>query len=88
MRARVDEQLQNLVRKLGESINDSINNSGEVDAALERLRQAGHEVLLVLEATIVFKEKLPEVNGEPLATLTCEDRQFLRNLNIRFESDS
>jgi len=83
----VDQELQNLVRKLGEAINDSINNSGEVDAALETLRAAGHDVLLVLEATIAFKDKLPDASTEPFPTLTYEDQQFLRNLKIRLENE-
>lgn len=83
----MDQELQNLVRKLGEAINDSINKSGEVDAALETLRAAGHEVVLVLEATIAFKDKIPPDSTGSFPTLTYEDRQFLRNLKIRLENE-
>ena len=85
--AHVDQELQNLVRKLGEAINDSINNSGEVDAALATLKAAGHEVFLVLEATIAFKDKIPPDSTGAFPTLTYEDRQFLRNLKIRLENE-
>lgn len=78
------------MRLLGEAINDSINESAEVNAALETLRAAGHDVFLVLEATIAFKEKssaTPCSSDVPLADLSHEDRQFLRNLNIRFDHE-
>lgn len=89
----MDEELQRLVQQLGEAINDSINDSEVVNAALARLRAAGHDVFLVLEATIAFKEKTPGIsNGdasdsEPLGDLSHEDRQFLRSLNIRFDQE-
>ncbi len=94
----MDQYLQKLVRELGEAINDSINESEAVTQALERIRATGIEVLLVLEATIAFKEKpaeqaeasspLTEISIEQrLAELSLEDRQFLRSLRIRFDDD-
>jgi hypothetical protein len=94
----LDEYLQKLVRELGEAINDSINESEAVNQALERIRAAGIDVFLVLEATIAFKEK-PAEQAEThlsraeipieqrLAELSLEDRQFLRSLRIRFDDD-
>jgi hypothetical protein len=87
----MDEILQKLVRELGEAINDSINESAGVNEALERLRAAGHDVFLVLEATIALKDKGTETLGgseaKPLNDLSQEDRQFLRSLNIRFDQE-
>jgi len=87
----MDEELQKLVRELGEAINDSINESAGVNEALERLRAAGHDVFLVLEATIALKDKGTETLGgseaKPLNDLSQEDRQFLRSLNIRFDQE-
>jgi hypothetical protein len=86
----MDEELQKLVRELGEAINDSINESAGVNEALERLRAAGHDVFLVLEATIALKNKGAETLGlstKPLGDLSQEDRQFLRSLNIRFDQE-
>ena len=93
----MDEYLQKLVRELGEAINDSINNSDSVNTALERIRETGNEVFLVLEATIAFKEKLAEADETPpladvpieerLNDLSHEDRQFLRSLKIKFDND-
>ena len=85
----MDEEIQKLVKKLGEAINDSINESPSVNAALDQLRQAGHEAFLVLEATIAFKDKPPEDSNKDISLdeLSKEDRQFLRSLNIRLDPE-
>ncbi|MEP7273088.1 MAG: hypothetical protein ABI882_16435 [Acidobacteriota bacterium] len=84
----MDEELQKLVKKLGEAINDSINDSTSVNAALEELREAGHDAFLVLEATIAFKDRpIADPNSPPLQELSKEDQQFLRSLNIRLDPE-
>lgn len=85
----MDEEIQKLVKKLGEAINDSINESPSVNAALEELKQAGHYAFLVLEATIAFKDKPKEEAGADVSLneLSQEDQQFLRSLNIRIDAE-
>lgn len=94
----MDEYLEKLIRELGEAINDAVQESEDVNNALERIRAAGHEVLLVLEATIAFKDKLADGDEdsssfkeisieERLADISNEDRQFLKSLNIKFDKD-
>ena len=53
----MDENLEKLIRELGEAINDAINESDEIHEAMERIRASGADVMLILEATIAFKEK-------------------------------
>ena len=95
---RLDEYLQKLVRELGEAINDAINDSDEITRAIERLRAAGHNVVLMLEATIAFTDDPEKPKEEPLvfeeipieqrlAQISDEDRQFLRSLKIKFDND-
>ncbi len=94
----MDENLEKLIRELGESINNAINESEEIHEAMERIRATGNDVLLVLEATIAFKDKpaseeeaqtdFREIPVEQrLAEISQEDRQFLRSLNIKFDND-
>lgn len=86
----MEEYLQKLVTELGEAINTSINDSEAVNVALAKLRAAGHDVFLILEATIAFKENIESnvISGkEPAVEFSYEDRQFLRSLNIRFDPD-
>jgi hypothetical protein len=98
----LDENLERLIRELGEAINDAVNESEEIHEAMERIRATGAEVMLILEATIAFKEK-PVTEGsaeeeekpkfrdisveQRLAEVSHEDRQFLRSLNIKFDND-
>lgn len=94
----MDDELERLVKILGEAINDSINDSSSVNAALDQLRAAGHDAFLVLEATIAFKDKaaaeptlgdsLGTPSGDtPLQELSKEDEQFLRSLRIRLDPE-
>lgn len=94
----MDEKLEKLIRELGDAINEAINESEEIHEAMERIRATGNEVMLVLEATIAFKEapdsseadqvKFRDIPVEQrLAEISHEDRQFLRSLNIKFDSD-
>ena len=94
----MDEHLEKLIRALGEAINDSVNESDEVNAAMERIRSAGYDVFLVLEATIAFKEKDAESEAESLsfkeipieerlAEISDEDRRFLKALKIKFDNE-
>jgi hypothetical protein len=98
----LDENLERMIRELGEAINDAVNESEEIHEAMERIRATGAEVMLILEATIAFKEK-PVTEGsaeeeekpkfrdisieQRLAEVSHEDRQFLRSLNIKFDND-
>jgi hypothetical protein len=92
----VDEYLEKLIRELGEAINDAVEESDDIHAALERIRAHGHDVFLVLEATIAYKEREDEQAPPPfreipieqrLAEISREDRQFLKSLNIKFDND-
>jgi hypothetical protein len=93
----VDDYLQQLVQQLAEAINDAINDSDAVNDALEQLREAGYPALLVVEATIAFKDETEQAAAsEPVSTMSAEerfeklskeDRQFLRSLNIKFDSE-
>ena len=95
----MDENLERLIRELGEAINDAINESEEIHLAMERIRASGADVMLILEATIAFKEKPVSEEEEErpkfrdisieqrLAEVSNEDRQFLKSLNIKFDND-
>ena len=95
----MDENLEKLIRELGEAINDAINESEEIHEAMERIRASGADVMLILEATIAFKEKAAAEEEEEkpkfrdisieqrLSEISFEDRQFLKSLNIKFDND-
>lgn len=94
----MDDYLQKLLQELGEAINRALEDSDDIAEARERIRDAGHEVYLVLEATIVLGDKQegeeeetaskPTISVEQrLAEISHEDKQFLKSLNIRFDNE-
>lgn len=92
----MDDYLQKLLKELGEAINRALEESGDIAAARERLRDAGHEVYLVMEATIVLGDVEEDGDRQPfsapsveqrLAEISHEDKQFLKSLNIKFDND-
>ncbi len=60
----MDEHLEKLIQELGDAINHAIEASDEIEEVLERIRASGHDVFLVLEATVAFKEKEKETDAD------------------------
>lgn len=90
----MDDYLQKLLKELGEAINRTLEESDDIAEARERIRDAGHEVYLVLEATIVLGDLQEESQPfsslsveQRLAEFSHEDKQFLKGLNIKLDND-
>jgi len=92
----LDKKLEKLVGELGEAINNAINESAEVNQMIDRIRAAGHDILLVREATIAFKDDPDRPAEKPhpfkeipvderMAKISYEDRQFLKSMKIKFD---
>lgn len=52
----MDDHLKDLMRELGNAINESLSESERINAVIEEIKEAGYEVFLVLEATIGFNK--------------------------------
>lgn len=85
----IDDEAKELVQELGAAINGAVEGSGEVAAAIERLREAGYELELTLRLEIGLREHAPRPAPAPEARLelTDEDRRTLRSMRIRFDED-
>ena len=85
----INDEAKEIVQELGAAINSAVENSAEVAAAIERLREAGYEMELTLRLEIGLREyeAEPDDGGEDSARLelTDEDRRTLRNMKIRFD---
>jgi hypothetical protein len=92
------ERLRPLLNDLGIAINDSLSDSISIVSAVEKIRAAGFDVFLVLEATIAFqkREDAPPEPAEPRevhpkvqsgnvvpGTFNGYDEKLLRELKIR-----
>ena len=83
----MDEETKRLAEEVGTAINESVQQSASVAAAIERLREAGFEMELTLKLEIGLR---PHVNEDQPASETSgsldfteEDLQILRSMKIK-----
>ncbi len=55
--AFLEDRLKELMKELGEAINESLSDSDRIAAAIGEIKRAGYDVFLVLEATIGFNKR-------------------------------
>ena len=86
----VDNELKELMKELGEAINQSVAESDQISDVMSRIKAGGYDVFLVLEATVGFnqrdggKEPPPRQDRKSPGELeiTSQDVNFLRSLRI------
>ena len=84
----LDDYVKELAEKVGTAINESVQESASVAAAIERLREAGFDMELTLKLEIGLRpqgETLGE-NGDAL-DLTEEDLRILRSMKIKIDPE-
>ena len=87
----INDDAKEIVQELGAAINSAVERSGEVAAAIERLRDAGYELELTLRLEIGLREHDLEGSAEDVSArleLTDDDRRTLRSMKIRFDDDA
>ena len=93
----MDEKLKKLTKKLGQAIDQAINESPQVKDLTEQLREAGYETILMVEATICFARRPSTLGGEPESDadlsqefselVSQDDLQFLKRLKISIDEE-
>jgi pentose-5-phosphate-3-epimerase len=93
----VDPQLKQLMKELGDAINESLSDSEQISEVVSRIKEGGYDIFLVLEATIgVSKqgEKTPDktslvatMSTNPELKVSDQDLKFLKSLRIRLDED-
>ena len=92
----MDQQLQKLMKQLGDAINDSLSDSDQIAKVISKIKAGGYDVFLVLEATIGFnKREEQEETGRPSLVkspgappelkISPQDMKFLKSLRISVE---
>ena len=95
----LDENFRRLVKELGYAINESLADSEQISEVMGRIRAAGYDLFLILEATIGFNKRgepnlvhrqkfSPGKHSEAEFHLTNEDAQFLRSLKISVDEEN
>lgn len=92
------DNFKQLVKELGQAINESLSESERIAEIMARIKAAGYDLFLVLEVTIGFnkrgekdlvhREKLTGSDGgaDPFQ-LTNQDTEFLRALRITVDDE-
>jgi len=86
----MDEETRRLAEEVGTAINDSVQQSASVAAAIERLREAGFEMELTLKLEIGLRPQDEDDadNADAGTTeFTEEDLRILRSMKIKIDSE-
>ena len=86
----MDEETKKLAEEVGTAINESVQQSASVAAAIERLREAGFEMELTLKLEIGLRPHNSDgssSDSEGSLELTDEDLRILRSMKIRIDSE-
>jgi uncharacterized protein (UPF0335 family) len=93
----LNQQVKDLIQKLGEAIHESVSESDQISGVVREIREQGFDVLLMLEATIGLNEvdesaEDAETDADAESGLTLDggpftrhDLTFLRSLRITTE---
>jgi hypothetical protein len=86
----LDDYVKELAEQVGTAINESVQDSPTVAAAIERLREAGFDMELTLKLEIGLRpqsddEREPQSDGS--LELTEEDLRILRSMKIKIEPE-
>ena len=86
----MDEYTKKLAEDVGTAINESVQQSPSVAAAIEKLREAGFEMELTLKLEIGLRpqnEDVGETEGSGSLELSEEDLRILKSMKIRIDSE-
>ncbi len=86
----LDDYVKELAEQVGTAINESVQDSPTVAAAIERLREAGFDMELTLKLEIGLRpqtddEREPQSDGS--LELTDEDVRILRSMKIKIDPE-
>ena len=90
--SRHNEQVKNLIQKLGEAIHESVSESENIAEVVREIREQGFDVILMLEATIGLNQVDREEESAPPeeaveGPFTRNDLNFLKSLRITTDGD-
>ena len=93
----VDQQLKQLMKELGEAINESLSDSDQIAEVVSRIKEGGYDIFLVLEATIGVSKQGEHTNDKtslvstlstnPELKISDQDLKFLKSLRIKLDEE-
>jgi hypothetical protein len=93
----VDPQLKQLMKELGDAINESLSDSEQISEVVSRIKEGGYDIFLVLEATIGVSKQgekssdktslVTTLSTNPEFKINDQDLKFLKSLRIKIDID-
>ena len=93
----MDPQLKQLMKELGDAINESLSDSEQISEVVSRIKEGGYDIFLVLEATIGVSKQgeksqdktslVSTKSTNPDFKMNDQDMKFLKSLRIKIEED-
>jgi hypothetical protein len=77
----VDDRIKQLLRDLGTAINESISGSDDVNKQIQKIRDEGYNLYVVLDATIGLNRQDDEPIPSEVVVKSGKDVQFRININ-------
>ena len=93
----MDQQLKQLMKELGEAINESLADSEQIEEVVSKIKDGGYDIFLVLEATIGVSKPgeksdktslVTTLTSNPEFKISEQDLKFLKSLRIKIEDDA
>jgi hypothetical protein len=94
----VEQQLKQLMKELGEAINESLADSEQIADVVSRIKSGGYDIFLVLEATIGVSKQgekpaektslVTTLSSNPELKVSEQDLKFLKSLRIKIDEDA
>jgi hypothetical protein len=91
----LNDHLRAMLKELGQAINESISGSGRVHESIQRIRDEGYNLYMVLDAKVGVKKEgrsrrgaasaappAPSDNERAAFRINLKDLHFLRSLGI------
>lgn len=91
----LNEHLREMLKELGQAINESISGSGRVHDSIQRIREEGYNLYMVLDAKVGVNrresgkgrsddepEELETVGNRATFRINVKDLRFLRSVGI------
>ena len=91
----MDQQLKQLMKELGEAINESLADSEQIAEVVSKIKEGGYDIFLVLEATIGVSKPgekssdktsmVTTLTSNPEFKVNDQDLKFLKSLRIKID---
>jgi hypothetical protein len=78
----VNDKLKQLLRELGSAINESISSSDDVNRQIQKIRDEGYDLYVVLDATIGLNRQDGDEAPAPAAALVVSDKDVQFRINV------